>query len=368
MKLSSLILTIFSFALSTICISALLPSATAAQRETRDVMGGAHLIFNRPNNPEVRKSKAAQGGAAATPQTSKPESTPSPSPGDDDKDKVEDALALGNIARDRQPPDFDSAEKAYRLAWKLNQKDPRPLVGLGNVYFDQGRFSEAARAYKEALELAEPATRNFGGLGKLVGGLGGVTRRTEVYPAAGEWHAYLATAIFRLNDPMEAEEELRQAISSDPRNANWRARLGYVLFAQKRFTEASESYKAALELDPTNETYKDFLRDSLLEAEKTSTQDLTLSDRLKGTRWEIRESETASAKGTCELRLDGALSCKSSAANTVLYTNTKWRVVNGLFQLQRILNHPCVGQIEDSRILLRCPSTKAAEFWTKPTP
>src|SRR5262245_15349321 len=87
-------------------------SLEAQQNPPQDISGGAALIFKRPENPTTRERETG---------TNKQRSAR-----DDTNDKVEDAIALGNAARDRRPPDFDSAEKAYRLAWKLNPNDPRP--------------------------------------------------------------------------------------------------------------------------------------------------------------------------------------------------------------------------------------------------
>ncbi|HEX3249201.1 MAG TPA: tetratricopeptide repeat protein, partial [Pyrinomonadaceae bacterium] len=161
-------------------------------------------------------------------------------------DKVDDAIALGNAARDRNPPDLESAEKAYQLAWKLNPRDPRPYVGLGNVYMDQGKYAEAARAYKNAVKLTMPKvgmmTRGAGFAIAEVSKLSNTRRRSNA-----EWLAYLGTAYLGEQKPREAEEELNYAIILDSKRAEWHALLGYCLFLQQRYTVASNVYAQAVE-------------------------------------------------------------------------------------------------------------------------
>ena len=105
-----------------------LSTASFGVAPAQDVMGGASLIFvARPKNPPVRP-KATR---AKEEQPTQPNSTAKPTNNNgnsaasgDMSDEVEDALALGNSARDAEPPRYQDAEKAYRLAAKLNDKDP----------------------------------------------------------------------------------------------------------------------------------------------------------------------------------------------------------------------------------------------------
>ena len=74
---------------------------------------------------------------------------------------VEDAIELGNSARDGNPPRYQDAERAYRLAAKLDPKDPRPYLGLGNIFYDQGQLSKAATAYRQAVVLGRLGNRDM---------------------------------------------------------------------------------------------------------------------------------------------------------------------------------------------------------------
>ena len=109
-----------------ICFGGSLSSSFASQ----DSLGGASLIFiAHPKNPPVRPKalraraqQSSQPAPASAPAADKNNSAAA----DELSDAVEDALELGNSARDAEPPRYEDAEKAYRLAAKLDYHDPRP--------------------------------------------------------------------------------------------------------------------------------------------------------------------------------------------------------------------------------------------------
>jgi Flp pilus assembly protein TadD len=336
-----------------------------------DILGGASNLFKPPQNPPINRRKNQQRSSSEAPlgEQNRPAS-PSPAT-DDTSDQVEDALALGNAARDRTPPDFASAEKAYRLAWKLNHDDPRPYVGLGNIYFDQQRYPEAAKAYKDAIKLQEPPKRLM--VGALMSRGSGRSTSTVApdYPA-GDWHVYLAAAMLRQEDLFGAERELRHAVAFDPRNAISRAQLAYTLFTQKRYTEAAAFYESALQLDPTNEMYKELSKQSLLKAREAAAQDGAIAQRLEGTAWQIREAASENIVGTCHLKTGSQLDCKANGNKRPLYAGMRWKIQDGLFELQRpspftIDGPSCIGEIRAERIYLKCTSSEIEgnEVWTR---
>jgi tetratricopeptide (TPR) repeat protein len=107
------------------------------------------------------------GGAKPVPQpaSSDPSSTNVASASTGSNEDVEDAIEAGNNARDRKPPDYVDAERAYKLASKLAPNDERPFEGLGNIYLDQGRNEEAVLAYRKAIELKPKNPSAFENLG-----------------------------------------------------------------------------------------------------------------------------------------------------------------------------------------------------------
>jgi tetratricopeptide (TPR) repeat protein len=338
-----------------------------AQRNgpVKDLLGGASTLFNNPENPP------AHGRTENSKSVGMPQAT------DNDGDKVDDALALGNAARDRTPPDFLSAEKAYRLAWKLNPGDPRPYVGLGNIYFDQQRYAEAAKEYKDAIKLKERAGSSpaSGFVSRKAR-----TREIRVEPpgGAGDWHVYLATAMLQQQNLTGAESELRHAVAIEPNKAIWQAQLGYALFMQKRYTESSALFGFAISLDPNNRTYKELREQSSLKSRAASAQDVVLTKKIRDTKWEIREADSGINKGTCSLRTGQRLDCKANGGKQPPYNGMRWKILDGLFELElaaptkaanlSALPDPmCIGERLAERIYLKCsaPENESHEIWIK---
>jgi len=241
-----------------ICLSTLL-NAHPFIKSHQDVVGGSALVFiKRPQNPPVRrrpsKVRTQSGKNNSSPSDEQP-SNSSQKIKSDMSEEIEDALALANSARDANPPRYRDAEMAYGLAAKLNPKDPRAYVGLGNIWYDQKQYAEAAKMYKQGLMVmaSDSSGRKWTVRGKL----------PPWSDESGEWRAYLGNTLLQGGNFSEAEVELRQAVSLDSNNANWHAQLGYCLLKQNKWPEASKSLKLALRLDPNNLEYQRLLQLSL---------------------------------------------------------------------------------------------------------
>lgn len=325
-------------------------SIETIQNPTRpDITGGAALIFNSPENPTTRNRKAA----TANQQRSTKE---------DLNDKVEDAIALGNAARDRKPPDFESAEKAYRLAWKLNPQDPRPYLGLGNLYWDQRRYSEAAQAYRDALRYRDRSNFKIGLAGQIQFGIAKIPAvpvdRTRIYFAA---------TLLEEQNPLGAEKELRLAARSPSDNAEWNGLFGYALSAQRRYTEAVAAYEKAVRLEPLNEQYKKLLSEATEKARETSANDQAITNGLQNTKWEIRDAANSTIKGICELNANGSLRCRGTDSSPAL-SSAKWRVRDGVFAFEGTFSVPfCIGQLSPATIQVKCYThdNEINEMWMK---
>jgi tetratricopeptide (TPR) repeat protein len=258
-------------------ISALLLAFGPNMAQDQDISGGAAgLSLPRPANPRVRNRKNQSppdtkagilSSAGSTVKTAEPPAAAEKLQAKESKnqskaelrEETEDALALGNSARDAKPPRYEDAERAYKLAAKLSPKDPRPHVGLGNIYYDQKRYAEAAEHYRTALRLPQVAV-----IGALIGGLVGGGKGAVVGAAIGAnvpggyayLHAYTGESLLRQQKWAEAEIELKQAIARPPDNAQFYALLGYAQFEQKKYSEAVASYEKAVQLEPQNAVYK----------------------------------------------------------------------------------------------------------------
>ena len=353
--MTSLLILVFIFSL----VSAKDNDVKTIQDPPRpDITGGAALIFGRPENPTAgdRKNAAPNKQRSAKDETS---------------DEVEDAIALGNAARDRKPPDFESAEKAYRLAWKLNPRDPRPYLGLGNLYWDQRRYAEAAQAYRDALRHLDRSKHR----GALLAGIGATMGISRVDPRTPEVNQapdpldqaqiYFAATLLEEQNPLGAERELRLAAFNHADTAEWNGLFGYALSVQGRYTEAIAAYEKAVKLEPLNEKYKKLLSEATQKARETSANDQAITNRLQKTKWEIRDATNLTIKGICELDASGSVRCKGADAAFALLKAT-WRIRDGIFTFERTSRVPfCVGQLHTATIQVKCfrRDSEINELW-----
>lgn len=202
---------------------------------TQDVDAAAMKIFGRPNDPEVRQGSASRTASQAI-------------------NEVEDALARANSARNASPPRYRDAELTYGFTARLNSRDPRPLMGLGNVSYDQREFAAAAKIYQEALTMVTS-----------MASFGGATLRGELNPAeqrymASQLRCYLGVSLLETNDFKNAQAQFERAVRSEPTNARWHALLGYSLFKLGVKPEAVKALQEAVRLDPGNSDYEQLLQ------------------------------------------------------------------------------------------------------------
>jgi tetratricopeptide (TPR) repeat protein len=255
----------------------------------RDILGGAALIFHKPENPPV-------GGGRLTEPRTRPTS------------KTQDQIiARGNAARSAATPRYSEAEQEYRQAARLDPLDARAYAGLGNVYVDQGRFSDAVEQYQRAVKLREDYADALMPLGyslvrlnrysdavatynqalaqepdnpEIHNNLSYIYNHTNRYDEAVEAsqraitllgdtgqaykqgyqtrdqvlsHAYknLGNAYTGLKRYNEAAQALKQATVIEPNNAAAHFNLGLTLYTGRRYSEAVEAYKEVVRLRPT---------------------------------------------------------------------------------------------------------------------
>lgn len=355
-SLSAAVSLIEGIALLSIVWSLSTLTINAHQNPTRpDISGGAALIFKRPENPKTGRGEQA---------TSKQKSS-----NDSLNDQVDDAIALGNAARDRKPPDLESAEKAYRLASKLNPRDPRPYLGLGNLYWDQRRYAEAAKAYRDALRYIQRKIALFAALFKgSVGAAIGKHEPTDYESFVTQTQIYLAATLLQDHRFLSAERELRAVLIREQSGGEWNAMLGYSLSSQGRYTEASASYQSAVRAEPSNQTYKDLLDASLLKAREASANDEPMSSQLKNTSWEIQQDAASGIKLTCKFKDSDTLDC-TPLNNKVAQPRANWRISDGLLVLKftSAQRRFCVGQLRGGAIAVKCSAAnlETEELWTR---
>jgi Flp pilus assembly protein TadD len=128
----------------------------------------------------------------------------------------------------------------------------------GSSFFDNRRYVEAEKSYREAIRLDPSYARYFHNLG---------------------------TALFAQNQYHQAEEAERDAIRLAPNDAEYRNNLGRYLLAQKRYPEAETEFRESLKLSPEQPAFLNDLGRSLYpqgryaDAEEVQRQAIEIVDR-----------------------------------------------------------------------------------------
>ena len=197
-----------------------------------DPMGGAALIFRRPDNPPLHTetgsgSRSAGGGRISGPATAKAKAKAAAV-------AHERVIAKANAARSAPTPRYSEAEQQYKLAAEQDPNDARAQAGLGNTYLDQGRYNEAAVAYRQALKV-----------------------KPDYLPA----YQPLAYSLARLGKYSEAADTLKSALQYDANNAEIHNNLAFAYVHAGRYAEAIASSQQAIALlGKTGEAYKQELQ------------------------------------------------------------------------------------------------------------
>jgi Flp pilus assembly protein TadD len=223
---------------------AMLVSGTSTARVSamgQDIDGAATKIFGRPADPEVHRQATMEGATQRSNRNGKATAT---------TDGVDDALELGNAARNAKPPRYHDAELAYRLAAKLDPQDPRPVMGLANIWYDQKQFEAAAKMYREAFMRMSAATG---------GSLRSQITTAEQRRRLSEAHGYAGVAFLQNEKYAEAQIEFEKAVSAEGTTARWHALKGYSLLKRGKTELAAKALQEALRLDPANEDYQALL-------------------------------------------------------------------------------------------------------------
>jgi tetratricopeptide (TPR) repeat protein len=195
-----------------------------------DAMGGAALIFRKPDNPPLHGARGPSSNSAGGGKIS-----------GGAKVRVaaaaaahERVIAKGNAARSAATPRYTEAEQQYKIAATEDPNDARAQAGLGNVYIDQGRYADAATAYRQALKV-----------------------KPDYLPV----YQPLAYALARLDRYSEATDTLKQALQYDPNNAEIYNNLGFAYVHAGSYAEAIAACQKAIELlGETGQAYKQELQ------------------------------------------------------------------------------------------------------------
>ncbi len=143
---------------------------------------------------------------------------------------LERTIENGNVARNHR--EYVKAEKAYNLAKQMNDKDSRPIYGLGNLYSDQQRWEEAENAYRKAIEMEPKNPSPYVALSFVL---------TQPVVGSSLGKRYI-----------EAEKMARQALVLSPNNPIAFDQLGVAMELRGLIShQTRNAYRKAIELEPT---------------------------------------------------------------------------------------------------------------------
>jgi tetratricopeptide (TPR) repeat protein len=272
----------------------------------------AALILLGGSKSPLHAQEDFKGARPANPPVNHRSPTPNPNgkasrrtggkqPTTDLSEKVEEAIELGNKARDAE--DYAEAEKQYKRALSFNSREARAYYGLGNLYKDKWKtnsgelstnsaeeFEKSLQAYKEnvtgtykgvipeeaahaiqayqqAIRLKPDYAEAFYNLGNIYQALGRLTEAAAQYSRAISFKPYddpsnrmvttytpnkaLAFTYFLLNRYTEAIEQQKQIVRHDPDYSGYEI-LALMYETQNRWAEAIETEQQAIRLSPNN--------------------------------------------------------------------------------------------------------------------
>lgn len=152
---------------------------------------------------------------------------------------------------------FEEAARAFRAAVEVQPQSARAHANLGAALARSGRVEEALAEFGLALEIApdDPWTLNNLGLtladaGRLDEAAARIGSALAEDPGYAEAHGNLGLVLARQGRSDEALDSYRRAISLDPSLAEARIGLGTLLAERGRLGEAVAEWQAVLEIEP----------------------------------------------------------------------------------------------------------------------
>lgn len=142
------------------------------------------------------------------------------------------------------------------------QVDPETLRQQGLEQFRTGNFTEAARLFKQVIEL-DPGNSNAHNelgvtcvrLGRIEESLASFQTAISISPRLVEARYNLGTQYFKLGKYDDSIRELTETVRLEPGHANAWNNLGVALARVDRHREAINAYNSALQIRPaSNET------------------------------------------------------------------------------------------------------------------
>ncbi len=134
-----------------------------------------------------------------------------------------------------------------------------PQARRGQVFLEQGRFSEAEKYFRESLagEPNDPAALYFLAVcqarqDRLKEALATMDRALALEPEAGDFHAFRGLVLNDLHRPSEAMKAVEEALRLEPDSDYAWSSKASVFLALKQWANAEAAAHKALDLNPDN--------------------------------------------------------------------------------------------------------------------
>jgi tetratricopeptide (TPR) repeat protein len=185
--------------------------------------------------PPVSRSSRASGSSKPSP-VNKQQRRPSTRPENRNASFVK-ALELGDAAYTATR--YTQAEAHYRRAQGLFPANPRPYIGLGNIYYVREQYGPAASAYKKVFELERDAQSRD------------KTFRMD-YKLIYEVAFYLGNSYFNQRRYEEAANTYQLLTKLNPGDYWLFYNLGRAYFYQRRYAESVQPFSQLVQLLPND--------------------------------------------------------------------------------------------------------------------
>lgn len=218
-----------------------------------------------PDNPATRPRGSSSRRTDNHTKTAPGKSSPRVSAAEDRQEKIEQAIAEGNDARNRY--EYRQALAHYReVSEKLDPKEPRAFYGIGNVNADLYCYDSAVAAYRTALDLKMDYVEALVGLGYAYVGkeryddaLGTLNKALNIKRNDVDTNLALGVVYALKNEYEKATEQINLVINDklvhDKDRAKAYAALGDVYWIRGNAThwewqEIIAQYEKAISTDP----------------------------------------------------------------------------------------------------------------------
>jgi len=184
---------------------------------------------------------------------------------------------LGTIYYDQGM--FKKAIRAFERALEIDPGFTDSSVGLSIILNDLGRYEDGRRVFEEAqLMLNRKSTsvdqtlnerfavkhEDLGDMyvkhQRFEEGLEQFQRALSLTQRKSDIRLQLSDCHFQLGQPSQAIRELRELLRDDPQFVPALLRLGRAYYDLKQIPEAVEQWELVLTIEPNNKTARDFLR------------------------------------------------------------------------------------------------------------